>query len=51
MRLFRKSEHCLFVEEEVYNWGSPKSRMNRSLLFMSVIFIITGVLFSVLRHI
>jgi hypothetical protein len=51
VRLFRKSDHCLFVEEEVYNWGSPKSRMNRSLLFMSVIFIITGVLFSVLRHI
>jgi hypothetical protein len=51
VRLFKKSDHCLFVEEEIYNWGSPKSRMNRSLLFMSVIFIITGVLFSVLRHI
>jgi hypothetical protein len=51
LRLFRKSDHCLFVEEEIYNWGSPKSRVNRSLLFMSVIFIITGVLFSVLRHI
>lgn len=51
MRLFKKSQNCLFVEEEIYNWASPKSRMNRNLLFMSVVFIVTGMLFSVLRYV
>lgn len=49
MRLFKKSQNCLFVEEEIYNWASPKSRANRNLLYLSVFIIIFGVLFSVLR--
>lgn len=49
MRLFRKSQNCLFVEEEVYNWASPKSRANRGMIMLSLVFIMTGVLFSILR--
>lgn len=45
----RKIQHCLFVEEERYNWASPKSVLNRRLLFMALLFVAAGVLFSVLR--
>ena len=45
----RKIQHCLFVEEESYNWTSPKSAVNRRLFVMAVLFVAAGVLFSVLR--
>ena len=45
----RKQPHCVFVEDEVYNWGNPKSVMNRRLLMLSILFVSAGLLFSVLR--
>lgn len=49
MRLFRKNQNCLFVEEETYNWASPRSRTNRHLVMLAVFFVISGVLLSALR--
>lgn len=45
----RKHQHCLFVEEEVYNWSTPKSLHNRPLLVMAVVIIVAGLLFGMLR--
>lgn len=45
----RKTQHCLFIEEEIYNWASPKSAKNRRLLYMGLMFLAAGMLFSVLR--
>ncbi len=45
----RKLQHCLFVEEESYNWTSPKSVLNRRLLFIALLFIAAGVVFSMLH--
>ncbi|MCG8416212.1 MAG: hypothetical protein MI746_18490 [Pseudomonadales bacterium] len=45
----RKSQHCLFIEEEIYNWASPKSAKNRRLLYLALLFLTAGLLFSVLR--
>ncbi|GAB5499455.1 MAG: hypothetical protein PsegKO_17660 [Pseudohongiellaceae bacterium] len=49
MRLFKRSQNCLFVEEEIYNWSSPKSRVNRHLVTLAIFFVICGVLLSALR--
>lgn len=49
MRLFKKRQHCLFVEEEIYNWASPRSRVNRHLTVLAVLFVISGLLLSALR--
>ena len=49
MRLFRKNQNCLFVEEEIYNWSSPRSRINRHLVMLAVLFMVSGVLLSALR--
>ena len=47
--MFKKTSHCLFVEEESYNWASPKSGRNRQLIALAILFMIAGMLFSVLR--
>ncbi len=47
--MFRKQTHPLMVEEETYNWSSPKSGVNRQLLYLSILFVAAGMLFSVLR--
>ncbi|MFN3164018.1 MAG: hypothetical protein ACE37N_11195 [Pseudohongiellaceae bacterium] len=47
--MFKRSQNCLFVEEEIYNWSSPKSRVNRHLVALAVLFVISGVLLSALR--
>ena len=49
MRLFKKHQNCLFVEEEIYNWASPRSRINRHLVVLAVFFVVSGVLLSALR--
>ena len=51
MSLFKKPQNALFVEEEIYNWASPKSRLNRNLIFLAVVFVVSGVLFSMLRSV
>jgi hypothetical protein len=45
----RKQQHCLFVEEEVYNWSSPRSLYNHPMLVMSVVILVTALLFGMLR--
>lgn len=47
--MFKKSSHCLFVEEEIYNWATPRPNRSRLLIYLAVIFMIAGMLFSVLR--
>ncbi len=49
MKLFKKHQHCLFVEEEKYNWIAPKSTVNRRLIYLSILFVIVALLFGVLR--
>ena len=49
MRLLKKSQHCLFVEEESYNWAAPKSSISRKILYLLVMFVVMGLLFSLLR--
>ena len=46
--MFKKTSHCLFVEEETYNWSSPKSSMQKPLIFLAIMFVAAGFLFSVL---
>ena len=48
MRFLKKSQHCLFVEEERYNWAAPKSNISRKMLYLSVMFVVMGLLFSLL---
>lgn len=45
----RKQQHCLFVEEEVYNWASPKPLSSRRLVVISVVILVTALLFGMLR--
>lgn len=47
--MFKKPSHCLFAEEETYNWTSPKSGRNKLLIYLAVLFMIAAVLFSALR--
>ena len=49
MRLLKKSQHCLFVDEESHNWAAPKSSISRKMLYLSVMFVVIGLLFGLLR--
>lgn len=49
MKLFKKASHCLFVEEERYKWAEPKSRSNRNLMLLALVFVAASVLFGVLN--
>lgn len=48
MRLFKKNQHCLFVEEESYNWSTKESSITLRLIVVVTLIIGVGVLFSVL---
>jgi hypothetical protein len=45
----RRQSHCLFIEEETYNWASPRTASHRRLILLSVMIVIAGLLFSILR--
>ena len=45
----RKQTHCLFIEEESYNWSALKSAKHYRLIAVSVLVIVAGLLFSLLR--
>lgn len=45
----RKQQHALFVEEEVYNWSSPKSLSSRPLVVMAVVIVVAALFFGMLR--
>ena len=42
----RKQTHCLFIEEESYNWSAPNSAKHYRLIAVSVLVIVAGLLFS-----
>lgn len=45
----KKSQNVLFVEEERYNWAPARSSMNKRLIYLSILIVITALLFSALR--
>ena len=45
----RKQMHCLFIEEESYNWSAPNSAKHYRVIAVSVLVIVAGLLFSLLR--
>ena len=49
MKLFKKTQNCLFIEEERYKWAAKKSTMSRHLITVSVLCLLTAFLFSMLR--
>ena len=49
VKLFKKGQNCLFVEEERYEWAPKKSSMNRHLITVSLLFLFAAFLFSALR--
>jgi len=49
VNLFKKTQNCLFVEEERYKWAPKKSAMSRHLLSVSLLCLFAAFLFSALR--
>lgn len=49
VRLFKKSQNALFVEEEIYNWKAPQTSNNKRLFYLSLLFIAAALLFSALN--
>jgi hypothetical protein len=49
MRLLKKSQNALFVEEEIYNWKAPQSNTHKRLFYLSLVFIAIALLFSALN--
>lgn len=45
----RKQPHCVFVEDEVYNWANTRSASRKKLIVLSLMFVTAGLLFGVLR--
>jgi hypothetical protein len=45
----RKQQHCLFVEDEIYNWANRRSASRKRLIILSLVFLTAGLLFGVLR--
>ena len=49
VKLFKKTQNCLFIEEERYKWAAKKSTMSRHLITVSVLCLLAAFLFSMLR--
>lgn len=49
VKLFKKTQNCLFVEEERYKWAPQKSGMSRHLITVSVLCLFAAFLFGALR--
>lgn len=49
MKLFKKSQNCLFVEEETYKWAERKPGISRHLITVSLLCLVAAFLFSALR--
>ena len=47
MKWFRKNQHCLFVEEEVYNWAPARKDSGRH-LGVATLLLLAGVLLFIL---
>ncbi|MCH7815243.1 MAG: hypothetical protein IIC60_01610 [Proteobacteria bacterium] len=48
MKRFKRQHNCLFVEEETYNWSTPKNSVNRKLVYLAILFVIGGLVFNAL---
>jgi hypothetical protein len=49
VKLFKKKQHYLFIEEESYKWAPRKSALNRHLITVSLLCLMAAFLFSTLR--
>ncbi len=49
MKLFKKTQNCLFVEEETYRWAQKKGGISRHLITLSLLCLVAAFLFSALR--
>ena len=49
MKWSKKPQNVLFVEEESHNWAPAKSSVNKRLVYLSILIVITALLFSALR--
>ena len=49
MKLFKKTQNYLFVEEETYKWAAKKSVMSGHLITVAVLCLLAAFLFSTLR--
>lgn len=47
--MVRKQQHCVFVEDEIYNWANSRSGSRKRLIVLSLVFVTAGLLFGVLR--
>jgi len=44
VKLAKRVEHCLFVEEETYNWAPARTGSGKGLLIVMALVILAGVL-------
>lgn len=49
MKFFKKTQNCLFVEEETYKWAQKKGGLNRQLIIVSLLCLAAAFLFGALR--
>lgn len=49
VKLFKKTQNCLFVEEKTYKWAAKKSVMSVHLITVAVLCLLAAFLFSTLR--
>ena len=49
MKLFKKTQNCLFIEEERHKWAAKKSTISRHLITVSVLCLLAAFLFSMAR--
>ena len=49
MKWWKNSQNAIFVENETYKWAAPKSSITRRLIYLSVLFVLASLLFSVLK--
>lgn len=49
MRLFRKAQNPLFVEEEIYQWADERGSGRGQLLLLGITFIAAGLVFGALN--
>jgi hypothetical protein len=45
----RRQSHYLFIEDETFNWASPRTASHRRLILSSIMIVTAELLFSMLR--
>ncbi|SUZ71558.1 uncharacterized protein METZ01_LOCUS24412, partial [marine metagenome] len=49
VKWWKNTQNAIFVENETYKWATPKSSINRRLIYLSALFVLASLLFSVLK--